>query len=121
MKYETLEQAQEDYPDSKYLIMSDEEADEAAKESIIESLWAFRPMFLSECTNIHSKVFEALSGLYEDANEPILNLVERTCGINELVRQATSADGRGHFLSTYDSDETEIQIKDETYYVYRTN
>ncbi len=121
MKYETLEQAQEEYPDSKYLIMSDEEADEAARDAIIDSLWAFRPMFLSGCTNIPSKVFEALSGLCEDANETILQLVERSCGINELVQQATSADGRGHFISTYDGEEIEIQIKDETYYVYRTN
>ena len=41
--------------------------------------------------------------------------------MDEFIEDAISADGRGHFLSSYDSEEVEIDIDDETYFAYRLN
>ena len=120
-KFKDMDEAKEQYPESRYLILTDEEADDAVFEYIVESLWAFRPEFLSSETDLPVEVFEALSKQYEGANEPIRKLVEKTCGLQPLVDAAISADGRGHFLATYDCEEVEIKIGDEDYYVYRTN
>lgn len=119
--FKDMDEAKEYYPESRYLILTDEEANDAVFEYIVESLWAFKSEFLASETDLPVEVFKALSKQCEGANEPIRKLVEKTCGLLPLVDAAISADGRGHFLSTYDGEETEIQIGDEDYYVYRTN
>ncbi len=40
---------------------------------------------------------------------------------DEFVSQAISADGRGHFLNTYDGNENEQTIEGTTFYIYRMN
>lgn len=101
-----------EYDDCVYLIaMNDEEADEAVKDYISESLWAFNECFMSDMTGIDLKVFVAFaqSNLCESANDAILSLVEKTCGLDKLVEAAIDADGRGHFLSGYDGEEIELE------------
>jgi hypothetical protein len=98
---------------------SDNVADNAATEAIKESLWAFNSDFLAGETDLPSEVFAALSRDCESANDPILALVEKTCGLSSLVDSAIGADGRGHFLSPYDSDE--IELENGCGYLYRIN
>ena len=102
-----------------YLVCTDEEADELAVEYIEDSLWAFNPSFLAGQTGVNATVFEALSKDCESANEPILSIIESTCGLESFTDAAISADGRGHFLNTYDGHEDEQVVGDNTYYIYR--
>ncbi len=53
----------------------------------------------------------------ERSNDAVLSLVERTCGLDDFVEDAVSADGRGHFLSHYDGEENE----QGEYFIYRLN
>jgi hypothetical protein len=121
-----------------YLVLTDEEADEKAKDYIIDSLWAFNPSFLAEQTDMPEEVFQAIAdnGKCESNNDAIERIVNKTCGLDELVSEAISADGRGHFMSSYDGNENEetVYIDDETgealtendtaaqtFYIYRIN
>jgi hypothetical protein len=105
----------------EYAIGTDEEADNAAREYIESSLWAFNASFiLSEC-DLPSELEDGIQAMQEkqceSCNDAILALVEKTCGLDSFVQSAISADGRGHFLSSYDGNEDEAG----EYYVYRIN
>lgn len=100
-----------------YLVLTDEEADEAAREGIAESLWAFNASFLAEQTELPEEVFTALQDKCEDANETFRKLVDTTCGLDSFVSEAVSSDGRAHFLNTYDGHEWQ----EGEFYIYRTN
>lgn len=98
-------------------IYTDDEADAAAKEYVEESLWAFNSDFLAAETELPAEAFTVLSEKCEDGNDGILAMVRKTCGLDAFTKAATSADGRGHFLSQYDGHEHEAG----EYFVYRTN
>lgn len=134
---ETFEQWVEDnchevceFDNDDYYVLTDDEADEKTKEYIQESVWAFTPSFLASETNVPQEMFEALqaNGKCESNNDVILNCID---DIDEFVKAAISADGRGHFLSSYDGCESEETVKgiinedtDEentTFYIYRLN
>lgn len=108
------------------LVLTDSEADEKAEEYIRNSLWAFNASFLSDVTGFDISIFEAIQSndKCEGNNEAILQLVGDNFG--ELVRAAIASDGRGHFLDTYDGNETEFNCFDYTgnneyLFVYRVN
>jgi hypothetical protein len=101
----------------EYRVLTDDEADEACAEYIKDSLWAFNADFLAGETGIDSDVFKVLSEKCEGANDAILSLVEKTCGLDDFVKSAVSADCRGHFMNTYDGSEDEYG----DYYIYRIN
>lgn len=105
----------------EYKVLTEDEAYQAVTDDIKESLWAFNASFLANITNLPEEVFKALSNQFENSNEAILKLVETTCGLETLVAEAIKADGYGHFLAPYDSDEQEYTLNDTTYYIYRTN
>jgi hypothetical protein len=105
-----------------YLVLTDEEADEAVKDRILDSVWAFNSSFLvGHC------------GLPYEAEEMIRFFQEKKCeGANDTLRSmlkdeddfvsdAVSSDGRGHFLSGYDGDEAEVRFNGRHFYIYRTN
>lgn len=98
---------------AEYAVGTDEEADEACRESIESSAWAFKASFvLSEC-GLPSELEEAIQAFQgkecEGANDAIVALIEKTCGMESFVESAISADGRGHFLASYDGDEMELE------------
>lgn len=109
------------YGRAEYRVLTDDEAQEAATDSIRESLWAFNPSFLANQTNLPMSVFEALANAYETSNRAILQIVEESCGLEDLVEEAISHDGRGHFLASYDHNEDEIKVNGTYYYIYREN
>ena len=104
-----------------YLVLTDKEADEKTAEYIKDSLWAFNADFiLSEC-GLDLSGSESLKTMQEksceSANDFVLSLVEKTCGLASFVKAAISADGRGHFLASYDGEEN----KQGNYFIYCCN
>jgi len=99
-----------------YLVLTDEEADEKVYEYIADTVWGFTPSFLSGYTGIDEEVFVTLqeAGKYD----AIRSMIQDFDG---FVEAAVSADGRGHFLATYDHNEYDVTVYDTTYYIYRVN
>ena len=107
----------------EFLVLTDDEADEKAKEEIRQSLWAFNPEFILK----HTKAYENTTDYEDEAIIEALKEVQgRICeGANELVyalindfgefcEDAIDEDGRGHFLSYYDGKEYES----DNFYIY---
>lgn len=102
----------------EYMVLTDEEADEKTSESINDTVWAFNADFIIE----HSKVLD-----FDDASETVVKVISEMCesgneamkklvdDMDEFVEDAISADGRGHFLNTYDGEE----YKQDNYYIYK--
>ena len=120
-----IEEAEEKIETGDYTVLTDEEADEQCAEYIKDSLWAFNSDFiLSEC-GLDLSGADSLRTMQEksckSANDFVLSLVEKTCGIESFIESAVSADGRGHFMSSYDGEEIEAQIDGQYLYIYRVN
>lgn len=108
-----------------YLVLTDSEADEAAEERILDSVWAFNGPWLSDYLpgDLTGDDVDAMRGdRCEDANDMLIALIKAGRGLDEFVADAMAEDGRGHFLAGYDSEEIDIVGPDgETFYVFRTN
>jgi len=111
--------------DGGYMVLTDEEADEKAKEYIKTSLWAFNADFICRMCGLPYAAEEMIRSFQgtecEGANDTILALIENADGIDFFVEQAINADGRGHFLNTYDGEEHEIKHGNEWLYIYKVN
>ena len=105
----------------EYLVLTDGEADQMSQEYIEDSLWSFNADFILDTCGLDSSsnVSRSLRKMQEEScegcNDFIRALEEGTCGIDEFVNQAILADGRGHFLSSYDGEEGE----QDGYFIYR--
>jgi hypothetical protein len=55
----------------------------------------------------------------EEADRLIVE--EGLVDIDKLIDAAIGLDGRGHFLASYDMDESAMKVNGETYFIYRTN
>jgi hypothetical protein len=105
------------YIDDNYLVRTDEEADEAVKEYIKESVWAFNADFICGYGSPLVPMVKAYQEKEcEGANGAILELIT---DLDDFVQRAINTDGRGHFLSSYDGEENEETVNGETYYIYR--
>lgn len=95
----------------QYAIGTREEAEEACQSYIRDSIWAFNADFILGCCNLPHGLKRAIEIFQreecENANEPLFELVDKTCGIIKFTEEAISADGLGHFLATYDGQEIE--------------
>ncbi len=85
-----------------------DEAEKAASEDISQLLWAFNAGFLASATGLPECVFEALQGDCEGSNDTFEAIIQATCGLEEFTESAISDDGLGHFLSSYNGEELEI-------------
>jgi hypothetical protein len=116
------DEAQDNLASENFLVYTDEEADEAVRDYIEESVWAFTPSFLRAHTDHRARVtVEAIAKLQEmceSANEPLKAMIK---DFDAFVEDAVSCDGRGHFLAPYDHEENEITFNGITYYIYRRN
>lgn len=92
-----------------YTVLNEDERTEAVTSYIKDSVWAFNSSFLSNMTDIDEDVFKILSEKCEDGNASILSLIEKTCGLESFVEESVNLDGHGHFLSSYDGDELELE------------
>ena len=100
----------------EFLVLTDDEADDAAREYISESVWAFRAEFLEHHTpeGVDADTIRILQEKCEGANAALKGMISDFDG---FVEDAVSADGRGHFLNHYDGAEHEVG----EFYIYRTN
>lgn len=108
----------------EFLVLTDDEAEEKAREEIRQSLWAFNPDFILRHTKAYENtteyedeaIIEALgevqSRICENANELVYALIK---DFDEFCEDAIGEDGRGHFLSYYDGKEYES----DNFYIYR--
>lgn len=122
---EFLEMKVEDLTDREredYLVLTDEDADEQAKDYILERVWAFNKSFLNShseaIAEIDDKTFAKLQEGCEGINKAVLAMIDDK---DHFVKDAILSDGRGHFLSPYDGEENEIKVKGVWYFIYRTN
>ena len=111
---------------NEYKVLTDTEADEEAKENILNDLWAFNADFILHHTEFYNtssdredaefiKSLKQLQGsICEGANAIVKALIT---DIDTFVENAIDADGRGHFISWYDGEENE----QGEFFIYRTN
>ena len=111
----------------EYMVLTDNEADEYATESIKESIWAFNKDFIISHSAVldydsgSEAIIKAIQEQYENGNEAMTKLID---DLEEFVDDAIRADGRGHFISLYDGDEIETprsKATAEDMYIYRIN
>mgnify|MGYP003588465385 FL=1 len=104
----------------EYLVLTEGEADREAQAYIEDSLWAFNAEFilnicgLDSSSNVTDSLREMQNGLCEECNGFLNALIDGTCGIDAFVEAAILADGRGHFLNTYEGEEGE----QDGYFIY---
>ena len=105
----------------EWMVLTEDEADIIAGDYIRESLWAFNADFISDYLpeGVGIEVIEALQPQCENCNDAILSMVGDN--LDNLINDAVAADGRGHFMDSYDGDENEIYIDGEYHYIYRMN
>ena len=118
-----IQEAQDLIDRGDYLVLTDEEADEKAKEYILDSVWAFNYSFLcahsGAIAEIPEKEYIEMAGkLCESFNKAVLAMIPDK---EHFIKDAIMADGRGHFLSPYDGNENEIKVGKEYYFIYRQN
>lgn len=105
-----------EYQNEEYLILNDSEANEAVEYYIKENAWAFNSKFLaSHMTNIDSHDLKHLQELCERANPIILKLIDN---IDRFIHDVILFEGRGHFISSYNNKEIEL---DGGFFAYRIN
>ena len=114
----------------EFYILEDERAYALAFQVIEAELWAFTPEFIAEhlkhdivycdypldLDDLRLAIRAAQERLCEGANAIIHALID---DLNDFVDDAIAADGRGHFISSYDGKEHEVTVDGETYYIYR--
>lgn len=102
----------------EYLVLTEDEADEKAAESIKDSVWAFNPDFIIEHSDLPAEAEEMVRFFQEKksegANETLTALIK---DMDEFIADAISADGRAHFMNSYDSKEEE----EGDFLIYRIN
>lgn len=107
------------YNKGAYLILNDDEANERAKEEILNSIRDFNPAFL--CWYVGITDVEAIEALQStrNANETLIKLIKNNNKLERMIKDAIEADGRGHFIAKYDEDEYEQVVNNKHYYIYR--
>jgi hypothetical protein len=116
----TYDECSFEYGRKSYLVLTSCEADALVAERIRDSLWAFNASFIASHTRNGLsreciKALEEMQGkLCESANPIVEALIE---DMDDFVSDAISADGRGHFLSSYDGEENE----EGDFFIYRDN
>ena len=114
------------YGNEEYLVLTDKEADEKAREEIEETLWAFNADFILR----HASTYDEMDSYeFESAEKSLRRAQEECCeslnplvkalieDIDDFVEDAIMADGRGHFIARYDGYEN-VQ---DGFYIYRVD
>lgn len=114
----------------EYLAMTDDRAYATAFHEISQELWAFDADFIMDhikdtiqygdnpvdLGKLEACIKLVQEKLCEGANAIIHALID---DLEEFAEDAIAADGRGHFISSYDGEEHEVAVDGETYYIYR--
>jgi hypothetical protein len=109
----------------EWLAAGDEDATAIAHAYAWDLVWAFNYNFIAKHIPVGYVVAEAMTKVAErlccGANPAIQALIDAGSGKDDFCDAAIMADGRGHFLSSYDGKESEFRIDGVTSYYYRIN
>jgi len=114
----------------EYLVFTDAEANKECKERILEDLWAFRASYIIQYMKGYDKLslqqdkvlidtIEKIQELLCEGANPIIEAIIQN--MDSFIQDSIEADGRGHFLASYDNNENEVTYNRNIYYVYRRN
>lgn len=129
VKWDPETQTAEMADGTEWLVLTDEEADEKTAEEIKETLWVFNGWFIIEHMSnnndlnsytkehLYKSLLQIQQTCCEDCNALIYAIIGGENGIDNFISDAIEADGRGHFLSYYNSEEKET----ENFFIYRIN
>jgi len=102
--------------EGEFAIGTEAQANKAAREYILDSLWAFNSSFIGKFAKLSASETKTIKTMQREMSEGANPLIRRIIGEKNLdyfVREAIRADGRGHFLSPYDGrEETSDRIDD---------
>lgn len=101
---------------AEYVLYSDADADAACRDSILDSLAYFRPEFLDAHADIGADAIQAMQT--QEDHAVIKRLLESLGVLEDVINDAISSDGRGHFLAGYDFEEIDLSSQ---WFIYRTN
>jgi hypothetical protein len=102
----------------EYLVLTDDEAEDLADETIRQTVWAFNSDWLADFmpNGILAEHITMMRGdRCEDANEMLTALVEAGRGMDALVERSIAADGRQAFIGDR-GDEHDY----DGYYIYES-
>ena len=120
-------EAQDLIDSGDYLLLTDAEADERAREYILGYVWAFNASFLAAhaVDGVDEDAIKAIQSndRCEDNNAVLLRLI---ADVDHFVSDAIACDGRGHYISGYDGEEIELKSKTKSgktlfMFAYRLN
>lgn len=116
----------------EYLVVDEDQADEFVREEIENSIWAFNADFILKHMKGYDdipmedeeSVVKAIKLVQEKLSESATPLIRAIIDdFDEFVEDAVDADGRGHFLASYDGEE--IELADDNgyiqFYAYQIN
>ena len=103
------------------LVLTGQEADKAVAEYIRDNAWTVSPEFLSAFTGLPKRVFDALREDGEDSNDAVLRLIKETDeSWRRFIKKVVAPwQGRGHFLATFDGEETPFLHRGRLWFVYQ--
>ena len=110
----TIRKELREKPGDEFLVCSDKGRDQEIRKNVRESLWAFNASFIASHArgSLDSGAIKALKEaqekLCESANELVFSMIR---SFKSFCEDAVRADGYGHFLSPYDGEEDEIDVK----------
>lgn len=102
----------------QFAVLTGDEAENEFKSTVKNSLWAFNPDFLAKFLPLDAPEIKAIQEVkYEDSNK----IFEKLLGNNleDLCEAAEKADGRGHFMNSYDGVEKKTSVEGEDFYIYQ--
>lgn len=107
----------------EYAVGTEEEAQEAVEQNIKDSLCYFNSQWIVDHidTELPVKAIAAIQAEDTDGNETLFELISKLGDWSYFVKDSILADGRGHFLSSYDGEENEIFFENTWFYIYRIN
>lgn len=105
---------------------TEEQAEKASLSAARESLWAFNSDFIGSFLELSSSQTAAIQKMQGELCEGAQEIIALLLGdrADEFLSDAVSIDGRGHFLSPYDSEERdggEVSPALQGKLAYRTN
>ena len=104
----------------EYYCGTESEIKEAVKEYVKDTVWAFNPDFLEAQTGIPATAFTSMQKDCEGANDGVLQIIEKTCGLDRFSESAETEDGYAHFLNHYDGEGSEQEYNGTKYFICRT-
>lgn len=95
----------------RYVVMTDDEATKAAEYNIRNTMFAFNAQWIADFVpdGIDAEHIKVMKGdKCEEINDAMIALVEAGKGMDRFVEASIAADGREHFLNSYDGNEYDL-------------